>query len=150
MRTAGGPSPRHGRSEGIADEVGTWARVIVPDGVPEPAPHERRTAVRLARHGKTVIFRGLVDEPHVKNPDADMDGHPWEFKSPTGSSEKNTISEQFKSARGQADRLVIDLDRIGLNDEVAIEQIGHRFAVQNRFIELIVLTGDGQLIHFRK
>ena len=64
---------------------------------------------------------------------------------PTGSSEKNTISDQFKSASKQADAMVIDLARIGLNEADAVEQIKRRFYGQKRLTQVITLHQDGSL-----
>lgn len=91
----------------------------------------------------------MVDHtPGVKNPDVEIDGEIWEFKAPRGASEKNTISDQFKKARKQASRLVIDLRRCGLSDEVAIEQIERRFRGQTRITRVIVISHDGTVAAF--
>ncbi|MGN6125973.1 MAG: hypothetical protein ACTHON_05370 [Humibacter sp.] len=81
----------------------------------------------------------------MKNPDVTLDDEVWELKSPRGSSTKNTISEQFKSARGQSESVVIDLARCGLPDEIAIEQVTRRFYGQIRFKRVIVLDHDGRI-----
>lgn len=108
--------------------------------------HERATAERLAAHGFEVEFLPVDRHEGAKNPDALLNGEAWEFKSPTGTSERNTISGQFASARGQSPRLVIDLARCGLPDDVAVPQIRRRFAGQERFRRVLVLEHDGSLV----
>lgn len=109
------------------------------------AEDEIATAWRLVQHGIWAHFRVPSHVPGVKNPDILVDGAVWELKSPRGASEKNTISEQFKSARGQAESLIIDLARCGLPDELALAQIKRRFYGQSRFKKVIVLDHDGRM-----
>lgn len=68
------------------------------------------------------------------------------MKSPIGSSPENTISGQFKKASRQASRLIIDLARCGLPEQMAIEQAERRFYGQDKIIALIIIRGDGTLI----
>ncbi|MFT4230311.1 MAG: hypothetical protein QM602_08490 [Microbacterium sp.] len=95
----------------------------------------------------TVTFLPIRIGHRVTNPDVEIAGVVWEFKSPTGSSERTTIEEQFKSAKRQARRLVIDLARCGLPDDVAMDQISRRFRGQKRFLEVTVVDKAGQLVH---
>ncbi|MFT4029762.1 MAG: hypothetical protein QM675_07795 [Protaetiibacter sp.] len=111
-----------------------------------PEDHEIATAMRLRAHGLDVTFREQSNVPGTKNPDAIIGDEVWEFKSPKGSSVKNTISEQFKSAKNQAENLVIDLARCGLPDDLAIEQATRRFHGQKRFTQLIILDHDHRMI----
>lgn len=117
----------------------------IPDGV-NPKEHEIATALRLLAYGLDVSFRERSNVPGTKNPDAMIDGEVWEFKSPLGASEKNTISGQFKSAKDQAENLVIDLARCGLPDALAIDQATRRFLGQKRFARLIILDHDQRII----
>lgn len=135
-----------------ADESSRASRkpgVIVPDGV-RVADHEMTTAQTLAASGRQVMFRPLSHEEGVKNPDAEINGEIWEFKAPKGSSEKNTIYDQFKRARKQAERLVIDLRRCGLDDELALKQIKNRFTGQERIRHLIAIDHSGALHTMKK
>ena len=135
-----------------ADESARASRkpgVIVPDGV-RVADHEMTTAQTLAASGRQVMFRPLSHEEGVKNPDAEINGEIWEFKAPKGSSEKNTIYDQFKRARKQAERLVIDLRRCGLDDELALKQIKNRFTGQERIRHLIAIDHSGALHTMKK
>lgn len=134
-------------SVAIADrmhEIAVRDKFDIPDGV-NPEQHEIATAERLAVHGYDVRFNTVSNVPGVKNPDVTVNGELWEFKSPRGSSEKNTISEQFKSAKGQAENLVIDLARCGLPDVLVIEQAIWRFEGQKRFKKLILIDKAGNL-----
>ena len=126
---------------------GGSGKVDVPEGT-ILQDHEVRTAQALADLGHTVRFRVVNNTPGVKNPDVEIDGEIWEFKAPRGASEKNTISDQFKKARKQASRLVIDLRRCGLSDGVAIEQIERRFRGQSRITRVIVISHDGTVAAF--
>ena len=135
-RPADEPEPRKGR-------------VSVPEGL-SVSPHEMLTAKTLADNGMHVRFRPLSHEPGVKNPDVDLDDGIWEFKAPKGSSEKNTISDQFKRAGKQAQRLVIDLRRCGLPDKIALAQIERRFNGQSKIIDLIVIDHNGAVTRHTK
>lgn len=101
-------------------------RVVIPRDK-QPRQHELDTARRLARFGVDVEFLPEIDGEGVKSPDVLIDGEIWELKSPQGSSEKSTIDSQLKRGKRQAENLVIDLARCGLDDEVAIAQILRRF-----------------------
>lgn len=114
------------------------------------AAHESAAAERLAAHGLDVVFRELDPTPGVKNPDIEIDGEAWEIKSPRGSSSKNTISDQFKRARRQASRLVLDLSRCGVAEELAIRQATRRFHGQKQIQRLIIIKKDGSLIELAR
>lgn len=118
--------------------------VTVPRGL-KIAAHELATAERMSQLGHHVVFNPIDNSLNAKNPDVTIDGKLWEFKSPRGSSEKNTINDQFKKARRQADRVVIDLQRLGFNDRLAIEQIKRRFYGQKRIVEMIVFDKSGRV-----
>ncbi|MFT3799302.1 hypothetical protein [Microbacterium sp.] len=121
--------------------------MTIPDGMPQPpSAHEVATAIRLARHGHSVIFRRVDNTPGAVNPDAIVDGEVWEFKSPRGASERSTIAEQFKQARRQSHRMVLDLARCGLPDEVSLNQALRRFHGQRAITELIVIDHRGRLL----
>lgn len=120
--------------------------VTVPGGVHLDA-HELATAETLKRHGYNVRFNEISYAPGAKNPDATINGEPWEFKSPAGSG-KNTISHQFSRAGNQAPNAVFDLARIGLPETLALEQITRRFHGQRRISRLIVIGKNGELTIF--
>ena len=107
------------------------------------------TALRLAEEGMDVLFRIDSREEGVKNPDAEMNQQIWEFKAPTGATD-NTISGQFRRSGKQAQRLVLDLRRSGLDDELGLAQAGRRFAGKSKVVDLIVITKDARLHRFSK
>ena len=122
--------------------------LFVPDGL-NVEPHEMATAQRLQQLGYDVRFKPLVHGDGIKNPDYFLDGVLFEGKSPKGSG-GSTISNQFTRGRKQAHRLVIDLQRCGLDDDKAIEQIKRRFHGQSRVREVIVFDHNGQVTFVRR
>lgn len=126
-------------------------RVFIPDVSTRNAPgeHEVLTALRLAETGTNVFFRIDSNDTGAKNPDAEMDEQIWEFKAPRGAT-ANTISDQFKRAGKQAQRLVLDLRRSGMDDAQGLAQAGRRFAGKSMIVDLIVITKDARLHRFSK
>lgn len=134
--------------EFLYPERGT-GRVFIPAASVRKAPseHEVLTALRLAESGIDVLFRVDSHDVGAKNPDAEMNQQIWEFKAPTGATD-NTISDQFKRAGKQAQRLVLDLRRSGLDDELGLAQAGRRFAGKSKITDLIVITKDARIHRF--
>lgn len=134
--------------EFLYPERGT-GRVFIPAVSVRKAPseHEVLTALRLAESGIDVLFRVDSHDVGAKNPDAEMNQQIWEFKAPTGATD-NTISDQFKRAGKQAQRLVLDLRRSGLDDELGLAQAGRRFAGKSKITDLIVITKDARIHRF--
>lgn len=133
-------------TDGVRPKRGS---ITVPDGL-TVAPHEMDTAERLASAGMTVRFRPVDKTPGAKNPDIDLAGPDgdegaWEMKSPKGSTE-NTIDNQFKRAKKQSSRMVLDLARCGLPDDDAIAQATRRFNSQSAIKEMIIIRHDGSLL----
>lgn len=124
--------------------------IITQDDGALPLPHERETAARLAAVGHNVHFRRPVNRTGIRTADALIDGCAWEFKSPQGASEKNTIANQFSRAKGQCDRLVVDAARLGLPDDIALAQVCRRMASTRHFIEAIFITHDGRIIRIAR
>lgn len=126
---------------------------IRPSGVYVPfgatlQEHELATADRLAEEGMQVFMLPIDNTPGVKNPDAEVDGVVWEFKAPRGSS-PSTIQSQFKRAGKQAERLVLDLRRCGLEDSKALADIERRFYGRKTLREVIVIDHDANLYRHR-
>ncbi|WP_461005016.1 VG15 protein [Trueperella pyogenes] len=116
-------------------------KVIFEPGAERGAkPQDIVTAETLAHHGFTVVIKAIDRTPGAKNPDYLIGGEVWEMKAPEGSSEKNTISGQFKRARKQASRMVLDLGRIKLDERVAKSQAIERFYGQNKLTHLLIVT----------
>lgn len=117
-------------------------RVDVPDGL-HLEEHEVGTAHRLAAVGINVHWNELVQGDHVKNIDVTIDGKPWEFKSPQGAS-KNTIAHQWSRAKAQgAQRLVIDMSRTSLSDQVALNELRRRLAGDDQIRTVLHIAHDG-------
>lgn len=134
-------------TDGVRPKRGS---ITVPDGL-TVAPHEMDTAERLAAAGMNVRFRPVSCTPGAKNPDVEIDGPDgdegvWEMKSPTGSSERSTIESQFARAKEQSSRIVLDLARCGLPDDVAIAQATRRFLGQSAIKKMIIVRHDGSLL----
>jgi hypothetical protein len=134
--------------EFLYPERGT-GRVFIPAVSARKAPseHEVLTALRLAESGTDVLFRVDSHDVGAKNPDAEINQQIWEFKAPTGATD-NTISDQFKRAGKQAQRLVLDLRRSGMDDELGLAQAGRRFTGKSKITDLIVITKDARIHRF--
>lgn len=110
-------------------------------------PHELEAAYKLSASGLNVFFRAIDYTSGVKNPDIEIDGNTWEIKAPKGSS-KNTISQQFKRARKQSKRLVLDLSRCAIRDELAVQQAVRRFYGQTQLVEMIIIDKTGKILKY--
>lgn len=143
----GGDTNPRGRTTPTSPVQRREGSLFVPNGL-HVEPHEMSTARRLQALGKNVRFRPLVHGEGVKNPDFYLDGVLYEAKSPEGAG-GSTISNQFAKARKQAQRLVIDLQRCGLPDDVALQQIARRFHGQKRIREVIAFDHLGRVTIFR-
>lgn len=87
---------------------GSVDRSAVPGGIKQ---HELETAERAATQGHEVTF--VPATGRGRTADVKIDGVRWELKSPSGSG-KATITDILRSARGQGDRVVLDLVRTSL------------------------------------
>lgn len=112
--------------------------------------HEVNAVETLSRHGFDIEFLPISREPNVKNPDVKINGGIWEIKSPKGSSEKNTISDQFKRASKQARNFVLDLSRCGVDERIAVQQAIRRFKGQNRIQKMMIIKRDGSIERYEK
>lgn len=106
-------------------------------------PHELPSVTRLLAGGKNVQWR--KETRGGDNSDLLMDGHIWDLKSPKGTSLKTNISDQFKSAGAQGNRMVLDLARIQYSEREALTEIRRKLAGQDRIIEVMVIRKDGTL-----
>jgi hypothetical protein len=83
----------------------------------KPHAHELDTAQRLRNRGHVVEFLPRSDK--ARSPDALVDGEPWEFKAPIGSS-RGTIVQALRSARAQSSKIVLELARSPLSPDEAL------------------------------
>lgn len=118
--------------------------IDIPTGL-QLEKHELGTARRLAAVGINVRWNPLVHGDHVKNIDVTIDGDPWEFKSPQGSS-RNTIAHQWSRAKAQgARRLVIDMSRTALTDQTVLDELRRRLAGDDQIKSVLHVAHDGSV-----
>ena len=97
--------------------------------------------------GVRVEMLPKVNKPeNVPSPDCLVDGVPHEIKAPEGNGSR-TIKNRVYSAKGQADKVILDLRNCGLSQEAADEQIEKMLGSSDvRFMtRLIVINKDGEL-----
>ena len=111
-----------------------------------PRDYELSAALLLAEHFKSdVIFLRPIS---MKSPDLLINGRIWELKSPTGNS-KNTISNNFKTARKQSLNIIIDLRRCKLHEQNAIAKITYSIAKRRRKMgDILVITKHRKILDF--
>lgn len=108
--------------------------------------HELDTAERLAAHGLDVEFR---QESSRREADILIDGVRWELKSPEGGGAQ-TMRNQLRRGRGQADHLVVDLARTSLDGERAIRDVVEAWRLYPSFQRIVVVHKDGSLEEVRR
>lgn len=127
------------RERNLLPEVKASKRgTIVVEPGSDAGDSELRIGRILSRRGMNVVHLGIVNEKNRTNPDIALDGASWEIKSPKGSSER-TIENQFKRAKKQSGRFILDLSRCGIPDEQAIRQAERRFFGTPGFSKMIVV-----------
>ena len=110
-------------------------------------PHELASGYRLTAVGLDVRFLGIINKDGVKNPDIFLEGKIWELKSPIGGG-KHNISKQFRRAKEQADRVIIDLSRSKHDEHKALEEIAIRTARHPTIKESIAILKNGDVVRF--
>lgn len=122
---------RHGEPGKVTLELGA-----------EPMPKEKKTAEWLAGNGFDVHFRKTRDADGLKTSDVLIGGpggEAWEFKRPEGSGKRN-ISNQFNEARGQADKLVIDVSKSPFDIEYIEAEALRQLELRDDFSEVILVN----------
>lgn len=109
---------------------------------------ELRVGRILAERGMNITHRAVVNIDKHKNPDLGIDGEIWEIKSPKGSSEKNTINNQFRRGKKQAECFVLNLARCGIPDHIAIQQAERRFFGTLQFKKMIIIDKSEEVYHY--
>lgn len=120
---------------------------IIPNGV-SLEKHENDTVVYFTNMGYTVELIPPVLTPNSKTPDFMMAGQAWEMKSPSGNS-KNTIERSFRKAAKQSENIVLDLRRVKLDTDKALEICEKLFNASRRVRKMKVITGK-ELKEFSK
>lgn len=81
---------------------------ITQDANAQPLPKELQVAEWLTQHGFDVHFRETRESEEKRTSDILIQGVSWEIKQPHGAGKRN-ISNQFNEAKGQSDKLIIDI-----------------------------------------
>lgn len=110
---------------------------------------ELRVGRILSHRGKNVVHLRVVHEKNRSNPDISVDGEIWEIKSPKGAT-KRTIENQFKRAKKQSGRFVLDLSRCGIPDEEAIRQAERRFFGTSGFSKMIIIDKEENVYFYQR
>jgi hypothetical protein len=109
--------------------------------------HERVTRDRLLAHGYNVTPLQTSNIAGIRMPDvllsrADLDLSDWDFKAPTGAG-KRTIANQFKEARKQSSRMVLDLHRSPFEFAYVVEEASRRLYLDDVITHVLVISKDG-------
>ena len=123
-------------------------KIIIPNGL-YPEKHELATANIFTRFGKDVEFLAPSRTKKAKTPDVIIDNVIWEMKSPTGKS-KYTIQNQFKRAAHQAQNLIFDSRRTGLDSKYIGKEIAKQISLRKSIKKLKLITKSGHIIDFDK
>ena len=121
---------------------------IVTNGV-ELLSHEYKTVLSLTEYGFDIELVRPSSVPYSKNPDLLMGGTAWEMKSPVGNG-KYTIQRLFHKAGRQASNVVIDLRRINIAEEKALDEVKKRFEYSRTIRRILILTKSGELLDIKK
>ena len=97
--------------------------------------------------GGVVEMLPKVNWPRgVKTPDYVINGVKFDRKGPTGGG-KNTIFNNLKSIKGQADNIVLDITECKLSEEVCISEIKRCYGSKHlQFLETVILVKDNKII----
>ena len=111
-------------------------------------PHEEFAIEFLLERGFNIELIAPVNTPKNKNPDFLIDNVPWELKSPI-TKNKKTIQRLIKETNRQSSRIIVDIRRIRLNEEMAISILEYEFRKSHRVRELMILTSSA-ILRYKK
>ena len=114
-----------------------------------PTLEEIEVANFLASKGKSVRFLAPSQQDNVRTPDIEMDGVPWEIKSPVGKS-ANTIKRAFKTALRQSKYIIFDLRHSKLPDQPNIDKSSKELTDIKSAKQLLIITKSGELLEISK
>ena len=77
-----------------------------------------------------------------------ISGEPWEIKQPTGNGKRN-ISNQFNAARGQSDKIIIDVSASPLDQREIEREAWRQLTLRDDFTEVILIK-DGYMRRYKK
>lgn len=112
--------------------------VRIPDGV-NVWPHERETALALARVGKAVEFVKKSNEPYATSADVMIDGLLWEMKSPT-SGKLRMVERNLRRAAHQSSNVVFDSRRMKGVPDAAIERELRKWSSELRGVSHVLFV----------
>lgn len=136
-----------------AGEKAKGRKPAMPEGVrcedgAEPMPKEMAVAEWLADRGFDVEFRATRSSQGLRTSDILIGGEPWEIKQPTGSGKRN-ISNQFNAARGQSDKLIIDVSESPIERKEIEREAWRQLTLRDDFTE-VILIGEGYMRRYKK
>lgn len=125
----------------------------LPEGVrcedgAEPLPKEMVVAEWLCSRGFDVEFRATRSAQGLRTSDLLISGEPWEIKQPTGSGKRN-ISNQFNAAKGQSDRLIIDVSASPIDLRDIEREAWRQLSLRDDFTEVILIK-EGYMRRYKK
>jgi hypothetical protein len=107
-------------------------------------PEEREIAELLKDEGKDV--KALPEKEGQRNPDAEVDGKPTEFKSPEPGADsatiRNEVNESIKGG-GQARDIVIDARGTGMTEGEAERGLARVSGIARGRLDTVRIIGDG-------
>ena len=97
--------------------------------------------------GKVVMMPEVYEPKNRRMPDYNFNGVPIDRKGPTGSG-KNTIDNQVRAVKGQANSILIDVSKCELSEEQLYEQIKAVFSSKHRdFLDTMIIERDGKIVN---
>ncbi len=116
-------------------------RGTIDESAKQFSPEERKIADLLADEGKEVK---AVEETNARRtPDAEVDGHPTEFKSMGPDATNTNVRNALNSAKGQADNAIIDGRGSGLTQDEAQRGLNRFLGANPGRMTSIRIVGDG-------
>lgn len=116
-------------------------KVIVPYGA-LVQPHELVVASVLSWSGEDVIF---IPVGRYKTADIVFRGLEWEIKSPKGSSSR-TIENNMRAASKQSENVIIDLARIKISEDKAVNEIQRQVFRMRGIRRLLIITKKRKIL----
>lgn len=113
-------------------------------------PYEESSVDFLLSQGFNVELIIPVNTPKNKNPDFLINGVIWELKGPITKSKK-TIKRLINTTNKQSTRMIIDLRRLKLDEEIAVNVLEYEFRESHRVKEMMLIVKDSNdILRYRK
>jgi hypothetical protein len=107
-------------------------------------PEEQKIAELLKEEGKDV--KALPETPGQRNPDAEVDGKPTEFKSPEPGADSGTIRNEVNDSikrGGQARDIIIDARGTGMTEAEAERGLARVSGIARGKLDSVRIIGNG-------